>query len=105
MDEPVALEDGTPAQVMARLPSPHCTYDSRLMHLCPHAVMEWRGGDQTCRYFNVALTDRGMEALCRSPHHIRWQMAAGARVADPINGVGHFGRPAAPQVTAADKGD
>ena len=105
MDEPTVVEDRIPAEVMARPSSPRCAYDPRMMHLCPRAVMEWRGGDQTCRYFSVALTDRGMEALCRSPRRIRWQMAAGARVADAINGVGHFGRHAAPQVTAPDKGD
>jgi hypothetical protein len=105
MDELVAVENRRPAQVMARRPSPHCTYDPRLMYLCPHAVMEWRGDDQTCRYFNVVLTDRGMEALCRSPHHIRWQMASGACPGHAMNDVVLVGRPAAPQVTAPDKGD
>jgi hypothetical protein len=97
MDEPVAFEDGIPADVMARLPSPRCTYDPRLMNLCPHAVMEWRSGDQTCRYFSVALTDRGMEALCRSPRRIRRHMAAGPRVPDAMNGSGPSGRPAEPR--------
>ncbi len=67
MDEPTVVEDRIPAEVMARPSSPRCAYDPRMMHLCPRAVMEWRGGDQICRYFSVDPTDRGMEALCRSP--------------------------------------
>src|ERR1035437_6868571 len=67
MDETTVVEDRIPAEVMARPSSPRCAYDPRMMPLCPRAAREGRGGDQTCRYFSVDLTDRGMEALCRSP--------------------------------------
>jgi hypothetical protein len=65
MDEQIALEDSVSRGVGAVRQSRLCSYDPRLMQQCPYAVMEWRHGDQTCRYFSVALTDGGMEALCR----------------------------------------
>jgi hypothetical protein len=70
MDEQIGLEDSVSRGVRAERQSRLCSYDPRLMQQCPYAVMEWRHGDQTCRYFSVALTDGGMEALCRRPRHI-----------------------------------
>lgn len=67
VDGPTAAEDHAAAEVAGRQSSPPCTYDPRMMHLCPRAIMDSREGDSTCRYFSVALTDRGMEGLCRSP--------------------------------------
>lgn len=103
MDEQIALEDFVSRGVRARQ-SRLCSYDPGLMQQCPYAVMEWRHGDQTCRYFSVALTDGGMEALCRRPRHIELA-GRGHRTSESMKGSGRSGRLAGAAVTARNMGD
>jgi glycosyltransferase involved in cell wall biosynthesis len=79
VDGTTPVDDRRAADTAGRQ-SPPCTYDPRMMHLCPQAIMEGPDGERTCRYFGVALTSRGMEALCRSP----WPPAT-RRAADSVS--------------------
>jgi hypothetical protein len=82
MDEQIALEDSVSRGVRAERQSRLCSYDPGLMQQCPYAVMEWRHGDQTCRYFSVALTDAGPIELAGRGH----------RTSESMKGSGRSGR-------------